>query len=252
MTLVSDINAGRETLSRLIHQSRHCVVFTGAGMSTESGIPDFRSPGGIWSRMDPIEFDEFVSDESTRLEDWRRRFEMNEQFSAADPNSGHHAIATLVGRGKVAAVITQNIDGLHQRAGCPSEIVIELHGNATFGACLNCGARHELDEVRAIIARSGLSPRCDSCGGLVKSAVINFGQAMPVEAMERALDLAETCDLFVVAGSSLAVQPAASLPLIASRQGAHLVIINRDPTPLDDAAEYVLRGNIGEFLEDIA
>ena len=252
MTLVSDINAGRESLSRLIDMSRQCIVFTGAGMSTESGIPDFRSPGGIWSRMAPIEFDDFVSDEATRLEDWRRRFEMNEQFQAAKPNAGHLAIATLAGKGKVAAVITQNIDGLHQRAGCARESVIELHGNATFGACLNCGTRHELDEVRAIIKRSGTSPRCDSCGGLVKSAVINFGQAMPVEAMERALELAESCDLFVVAGSSLAVQPAASLPLVAERQGARLVIINRDPTPLDDAAELVLRGNIGDFLADIA
>ncbi len=213
MPFVSDINGGRQTLSGLIEQSRQCVFFTGAGMSTESGIPDFRSPGEIWSRMDPIEFDEFVADEATRLEDWRRRFEMNEQFTAAKPNSGHRTVAALAGRGKVAAVITQNIDGLHQRAGCAPEMVIELHGNATYGACLNCGSRHELDEVRAIIDRSGSSPRCDSCGDLVKSAVINFGQAMPVEAMEGALEFSESCDLFIVVGSSFG-RPASRFPTV--------------------------------------
>ncbi len=252
MTVVTDINAGRESLSRLIEESRRCVVFTGAGISTESGIPDFRSPGGIWTRKKEIQFDEFVSDEATRLEDWDRRFEMNEQFDAAEPNAGHIAIARLQQQHKVLAVITQNIDGLHQRSGCAAERVVELHGNATYGACLECEARQELAVVRTRIEKTGLSPRCDDCGGLVKSAVINFGQAMPVDAMQKALMLSESCDLFLVAGSSLQVQPAASLPVIAARQGAHLVIINRDPTPLDDLAEFVMRGSIGEFLGGIA
>src|SRR5580765_7366949 len=182
MTSDSEIAA----LARLIDGARRAVVFTGAGISTESGIPDFRSPGGIWTQMAPIYFDEFLASEAARCETWRRRFAMEDTFQAAEPNRGHRAVDALVRRGKVAAVITQNIDGLHQASGIPPEKVIELHGNTTYAACLDCGTRHELAEIRVAFERDGAAPRCLRCMGFVKTATISFGQAMPQEAMRRA------------------------------------------------------------------
>jgi NAD-dependent deacetylase len=235
-------------LARMIAQAQRAVVFTGAGISTESGIPDFRSPGGIWTRMAPIDFADFLVSEEARRETWRRRFAMEETFREARPNRGHRAVAELVRRGTVAAVITQNIDGLHQASGITDDRVVELHGNTTYAHCLDCKTRYELEALRIAIERDGDAPICDDCGGFVKTATISFGQTMPVAAMRRAEIETLAADLFIVAGSSLVVYPAAGFPELAKRNGATLVIINREPTGLDTIADRVLNRAIGETL----
>src|SRR5712671_6074099 len=235
-------------LAQAIARSRRAVVFTGAGISTESGIPDFRSPGGIWTKMAPIDFSDFLASEKARRETWRRRFEADDMWRGANPNRGHRAVAELVRRGTVAAVVTQNIDGLHQASGVPAEQVIELHGNSTYAHCLECRRRYEIAELRPAFERDGTAPVCGSCGGWVKTATISFGQAMPVEAMRRAEIETRAADLFIVAGSSLVVYPAAGFPELAKRNGATLVIINREPTGLDPVADLVLNRSIGETL----
>ena len=235
-------------LSQAIAQARRAVVFTGAGISAESGIPDFRSPGGIWTRMAPIDFADFLASEEARRETWRRRFAMDETFREARPNRGHRAVAELVRRGKVAAVITQNIDGLHQASGIADDRVIELHGNSTYAHCLDCKARYELEALRIAFERDETAPVCDDCGGFVKTATISFGQAMPAEAMRWAEIETRAADLFIVAGSSLVVYPAAGFPELAKRNGATLAIINREPTGLDPIADLVLNRTIGETL----
>jgi NAD-dependent protein deacetylase/lipoamidase len=235
-------------LARLIDQARRAVVFTGAGISTESGIPDFRSPGGIWTRMAPIDFADFLGSEEARRETWRRRFAMEETFRAAAPNRGHRAVAALVRRGKATAVVTQNIDGLHQASGVPADQVIELHGNTTYASCLDCAARYELSALRRAFERDEAAPVCDQCGGFVKTATISFGQAMPEAAMRRAATETNAADLFIVAGSSLVVYPAAAFPELAKHNGAALVIVNREPTGLDHIADLVLHRPIGETL----
>jgi NAD-dependent deacetylase len=235
-------------LAGLIAIARRAVVFTGAGISTESGIPDFRSPGGIWTRMAPIAFAEFLASEEARQETWRRRFAMEETFRAAAPNRGHRAVVELVRRGKVGAVITQNIDGLHQASGVPADRVIELHGNTTYAHCLDCARHYELDALRRAFELDEAAPICDACGGFVKTATISFGQAMPPAAMRRAETETIAADLFIVAGSSLVVYPAAAFPELAKRYGAALVIVNREPTGLDAIADLVLHRTIGETL----
>jgi NAD-dependent deacetylase len=235
-------------LARLIAGSRRAVVFSGAGISTESGIPDFRSPGGIWTQMAPIYFDDFLASEAARRETWRRRFAMQDTFGAAEPNRGHRAVDALVRRGKVSAVITQNIDGLHQASGIPPEKVIELHGNTTYATCLDCATRYELDEIRAAFERHGAAPRCDRCRGFVKTATISFGQAMPQAAMRRAEIETLAADLFIVLGSSLVVYPAAGFPELAKQNGAALAIVNREPTGLDRIADLVVHHSIGDTL----
>ena len=235
-------------LAQLIDQSRRAVVFTGAGISTESGIPDFRSPGGIWTQMAPIYFDEFLASEAARCETWRRRFAMEDTFRAAEPNRGHRAVDALVRRGKVAAVITQNIDGLHEASGIPRDKIIELHGNTTYATCLDCGQRYEIGDLRAVFERTGAVPPCSECLGHVKTATVSFGQAMPVLAMHRAEQETLAADLFIVLGSSLVVYPAAGFPEIAKRNGAALVIVNREPTGLDDLADLVLHRPIGDTM----
>ncbi|WP_018701166.1 SIR2 family NAD-dependent protein deacylase [Amorphus coralli] len=252
MTTVDDLAEARALLGDLVAGAGRAVVFTGAGVSTESGIPDFRSPGGIWSQRQPIYFDDFLADEDARLEDWHRRFEMRKLFDAATPNTAHRAIAGLVQSGIVGAVITQNIDGLHQRSGVPEDKLIELHGNATSAGCLDCGAGMSLDDAFAELEASGHAPRCFTCGGLVKARVVSFGQPMPVHEMGRAEAAARDCDLFIAAGSSLVVYPAAGFPLAARMNGATLVIVNRDATEQDQAADYVLRGTIGAIFEPLA
>lgn len=240
--------SGNEEISRLrdlIAAARNMVALTGAGISTESGIPDFRSPGGIWTQMRPITFQDFVASEESRLEDWRRRFRMNESFSKAEPNAGHRGLVLLADAGPLQTLITQNIDGLHQRAGFPSARLVEIHGNVSHGRCLQCRAVMSLDAAGKFIDTTGTSPRC-ACGGLVKAAIVSFGERMPEEAMRRANNAAADADLFLVAGSSLQVQPAASLPLVAKRSGARLIIVNRDSTPLDDIADLVVRESIGK------
>lgn len=243
--------SSRAELTRLIEAAGRVVVFTGAGMSTESGIPDFRSPGGVWSKMSPIYFDEFVRDADRRREAWTRVYSGVTGWTGASPNAGHFAIARLVERGKVAAVITQNVDNLHQASGVPADQVIELHGNASYAACLDCGLRHELEEFRASFGERGEIPVCRACSGLIKTATISFGQAMPDEPMRRAEAETLACDLFLVLGSSLLVRPAADFPVIAKRNDAALAIVNREPTPLDAIADLVLHQGIGEVLAEV-
>jgi NAD-dependent deacetylase len=243
---------GESAVSRLgdlIEGAQRIVPFTGAGISTESGIPDFRSPGGLWTKNQPIVFDDFVASRDMRDESWRRRFAMEEKFGGAKPGRGHRALASLYRAGKVPGVITQNIDNLHQASGIPPQHVIELHGNTTYAMCLDCGERYELSWVREKFDAGGQrAPDCN-CGGFIKTATVSFGQAMPVEAMERAEKLTHACDLFLAVGSSLVVWPAAGFPLMAKRSGAVLVIINREPTEFDDLADLVLHGDIGDVLE---
>ena len=238
---------GHGELADLLRASRNAVLFTGAGISTESGIPDFRSPGGIWDRLKPIEFDSFLHSKDMRREAWRRRFAMEDMFAGAAPNAGHKAAAELMKRGKLRQVITQNIDNLHQASGIPSEKLIELHGNTTYAACLDCHRRYEIPALRVTFEKNGDVPDC-ACGGFIKAATISFGQPMPEEAMERARQAAGNCDFFLVAGSSLVVYPAAGFPLMAKRAGAKLAILNRTPTDQDDYAELVIRDGIGSTL----
>jgi NAD-dependent deacetylase len=248
------LNAATSAISRVktvLAGSARTVFFTGAGMSTESGIPDFRSPGGVWSRMKPIEFDTFVHNEEARREAWQRTFSGVAGWVGAKPNDGHFAIARLVETGKVRHVITQNVDNLHQDAGVPADQVIELHGNAGYATCLVCGLRHELADLRDPFQKRGTLPACRACGGIVKSATISFGQPMPVDAMRRAESASRACDLFIVLGSSLVVYPAAALPMIAKSNGAALVIINRESTDMDSRADIVVHAEIGNVLREI-
>ena len=237
-------------LRRLLAASRSAVVFTGAGVSTESGIPDFRSPGGIWTKYQPIDFREFMSSEEARRETWRRKMAVDEAVSLAEPNRGHRAIAHLIEQGKVASIITQNIDGLHQRSGVAGDKVIELHGNGMYAACLDCAKRYELAEVFAGFKVNEEPPVCE-CGGFIKSATISFGQPMPFEAMRRAQAESENCDLFIAIGSSLVVYPAAGFPAVAKQNGARLVILNREPTDMDYLADLVVNLEIGPTLGEV-
>jgi NAD-dependent deacetylase len=247
--IAPDVKTAIEQLRALVDGASMIVPFTGAGISTECGIPDFRSPGGIWTRMRPIDFSDFIASQEARDESWRRRFAMEEQFGGAKPGRGHMALASLYRIGKSPGVVTQNIDNLHQASGISAEHVIELHGNTTYATCLDCAARYELPWVRERLdAAQGRAPSCPSCGGHIKTATVSFGQAMPEEAMRRAEQMTLSADLFVAIGSSLVVWPAAGFPLMAKRNGARLVIINRDPTEFDDIADLVVRDDIGAVL----
>jgi NAD-dependent deacetylase len=246
--IASDIRSGVEQLGEMIAEASTIVPFTGAGISTECGIPDFRSPGGIWTRNRPILFDEFVENLDARNESWRRRFAMEATFAAAAPGRGHRALASLYRAGKVPAIITQNIDNLHQMSGFAADHVIELHGNTTYASCIGCGQAYDLGWVKQRFDASGRAPDCTSCDEPVKTATISFGQAMPEDAMRRATELARQCDLFIAIGSSLVVWPAASFPLMAKNGGARLVIINNEPTEQDEIADLVIHHDIGETL----
>lgn len=236
-------------LADLLTSANRVFVFTGAGISTESGIPDFRSPGGVWSKMSPIYFQDFVASREKRREAWTRVFNRTAGWTGADPNVGHHAVTKLVEAGKVSVVVTQNVDNLHQNAGTPDDKVIEIHGNASYATCLECGKRYE---------HGDLKPRweadeditCLFCAGLVKTATISFGQPMPEAKMTRADDEARACDLCLVLGSSLVVYPAASLPLVAKQSGGKLVIVNREPTEQDVVADLVLNTGIGALMSE--
>jgi NAD-dependent deacetylase len=235
-------------LAALVDEAEVVLPFTGAGISTECGIPDFRSPGGLWSKYRPIPFDEFLASRAMRDESWRRRFAMEDQFSTAKPGRGHLALASLHRQGKVPAVITQNIDNLHQTSGFAADHIVELHGNTTYATCLDCGQRYELAWVKTRFEADGHAPDCAGCGGYIKTATVSFGQAMPEAAMRRAEELAAACNVFIAIGSSLVVWPAASLPLLAKRSGARLVIINREPTDFDQIADLVIHDDIGTAL----
>jgi NAD-dependent deacetylase len=247
--IAPDLTDGIARLRALVNEADIVLPFTGAGISTECGIPDFRSPGGLWTKYRPIPFDEFMASAAMRNESWRRRFAMEAEFSTARPGRGHRALASLHKQGKIPAVITQNIDNLHQASGFAPEYVVELHGNTTYATCLDCGERHELAWVRERFERDSRAPDCPACGGFVKTATISFGQAMPETAMRRAEDLTSACNLFIAIGSSLVVWPAAGFPLLAKRNGARLVIINREPTEFDEVADLVIRDDIGATLE---
>jgi NAD-dependent deacetylase len=238
-------------LAELVQRARRAVAFTGAGISTECGVPDFRSPGGFWTRYKPIEFQDFLASEETRLEAWRRYFVIHESFKDAEPGASHRALARLMELGHVAHVLTQNIDDLHARAGIARERIVELHGNGAYAHCLSCGLRHELAWVRDEIERRSRPPACTACGGLVKSATISFGQPMPEAEMARAKAATLDADLFLALGSSLQVYPAAGLPILAKHNRTPLVIVNREPTPLDGLADLVVHADIGPTLESL-
>ena len=232
----------------LIAGASRIVGFTGAGISTESGVPDFRSPNGVWARNRTVDFHEFVSSEAGRVEYWRQKAEAWPAMREAKPNAGHHAFVELHRQGRLLALVTQNIERLHQRSGLPAETVLELHGTTTEAECLTCGDRITSDEACRRIEAGERAPRCRACGGLLKPATISFGQAMPLDVMARAQEAAEACDLLLAVGSSLVVEPAASIPRVAKAAGARLVIVNREPTPLDGIADAVVRGEIGAVL----
>ncbi|MDJ0919791.1 MAG: Sir2 family NAD-dependent protein deacetylase [Henriciella sp.] len=236
-----------DQLAALLAEAKSTVVFTGAGISTESGIPDFRSPGGVWSKMKPIYFQDFVASRERRREAWTRVFNRTAGWVGADPNAGHYAVAKLYEVGKVTTVITQNVDNLHQESGIPDAGVIEVHGNASYATCLDCGAHYEHDALRPRW-EADQDITCDVCGGLVKTATISFGQPMPEAKMLEADQKSRACDLFLVLGSSLVVYPAANLPLVAKQAGAKLVIVNRDPTDQDVVADLVLNTDIGPLM----
>ncbi|MCH7799600.1 MAG: Sir2 family NAD-dependent protein deacetylase [Planctomycetes bacterium] len=237
-----------DRLVEILADHQRGVVFTGAGISTESGIPDFRSPGGIWTKYQPIDFSDFMASEEMRRESWRRKLATDEVISKSEPNRGHRAVAELMRQGNVFSVITQNVDNLHQASGIPDDAIIELHGNSTYGKCLHCGKRFELAPIYGAFRKDETLPICDVCEGIVKTATISFGQAMPEKEMARAEEATLNCDLFIAIGSSLVVYPAAGFPVMAKQNGATLVILNRDPTSLDDQADLVLNEEIGPTL----
>jgi NAD-dependent deacetylase len=239
-----------DDLAQLIRNAHRVVVFTGAGISTESGIPDFRSPGGVWSKMKPIMFQDFVASRDARREAWTRVFNRTAGWTGASPNAGHFAVAQLVEAGKVTSVITQNVDNLHQDSGVPDNKVIEVHGNASYAKCLTCGKRYELEALRHHW-EADEDITCMFCTGLVKTATISFGQAMPEDEMARATEEALLADLFLVLGSSLVVYPAASLPLVAKKAGSDLAIVNREPTEQDPYADLVLNTDIGPLMNAV-
>ncbi len=238
-----------DDLKHLIVSASSAVAFTGAGISTESGIPDFRSPGGVWSRHRMVYFDEFVESRDARAVYWKQRVEIYSGMAAAEPNEGHRVLAELERRGHLAAVVTQNIDGLHQIAG--SQRVVELHGTARVVACIGCGKEWTPEEVHAWVAQGNDAPDCDACGKPLKSRTISFGQPMPPVPMQEAAQFCRKADVMLAIGSSLVVEPAASFPRIAKDHGAKLVIINKTETPLDSIADMVIRKPIGITLSGL-
>jgi len=233
----------------LIKKASKVVAFSGAGISTESGLTDFRSPGGIWDRYRMVTYQEFCSSHEARIAYWQMRRELIPELLKARPNKAHFALAELEKRGRLEAVITQNIDGLHQEAG--SRDVIELHGTNRTASCLRCRRAWPIVEIQRRLEQGDLDPGCDACGGRIKPDTVSFGQAMPESALNRAFDLAGRCDLMLMIGSSLEVQPAASVPLIAQQNGARLIFINRTPTPYDSLATVCFREPAGEVLEGL-
>jgi len=237
-----------EEFAARVKASRSIVFFTGAGISTESGVPDFRSPGGVWTKYQPVLFQDFLASEPARVQHWQLKKATYELFKTVGPNVAHHAICAYEQRGQMLGLITQNIDGLHKLAGTSEEKLVELHGTDRLVTCLTCGKHYQPADVYENLGETFTAPTCAACGGFLKSANVSFGQSMPVEAMQRAQAWSERADLFMVLGSSLQVQPAASFPVIAKRAGALLGIINRDPTPLDEIADFVHNGAIGDFF----
>tara|TARA_E500000081_G_C6127112_1_gene351415 strand:- start:567 stop:1310 length:744 start_codon:yes stop_codon:yes gene_type:complete len=242
-------------IKKWIAEANKIVIFTGAGISTESGIPDFRSPGGIWTKMQPIMFQDFLSSEASQIESWKRKFVIDKDMKVAKPNIGHIAIAKLYSKNKISYILTQNIDNLHHDSGIPDNKIIELHGNSTYAKCLNCNKRYELNYIKEFLEKKdnnySIAPKCIECNGIIKSATISFGQPMPIKEMQIAEKASIECDLFIAIGSSLKVYPAAGLPILAKKNGAKLIIINREATELDSISDKVLNKEIGVTLDEL-
>jgi NAD-dependent deacetylase len=234
--------------AKFVAGASNIVGFSGAGISTESGIPDFRSPDGIWATNRTVTFQEFVNSRADRIEYWRQKASMWPAMRDAPPNAGHQFFATLYEQTKLQGMITQNIEGLHQKAGLPPEAVIELHGTTVDVTCLDCEARISMDKACERVSAGDLAPDCEACGGFLKPATISFGQSLDGRDMERATALCESCDLLIAVGSSLLVHPAASFPVVAKQNGARLIIVNRTETPLDQIADIVIHDEIGPTL----
>lgn len=237
-------------VARWVRQAASVTVLTGAGVSTDSGIPDFRGPQGVWTTNPAAQamftLQSYVTDPALRAQAWRSRAE--HPAWSAEPNAAHHALVTLERSGRLGALVTQNIDGLHQRAGSAPELVVEVHGTLYDVECLACRRRTPMSEALARVAAGEVDPPCTACGGILKSATISFGQALDVAVLTRAVRAAESCQLFLAVGTSLTVQPVAQLPGRALAAGARLVVVNAQPTPYDDHAHAVLRDPIGEVL----
>ncbi len=236
-------------IAQLLMESKKAIAFTGAGVSTESGISDFRSPGGVWSKYQPVLYRDFLSSEDARRQYWKMKKEGYYEMKVAQPNEGHRALAHLEETGKIIAIITQNIDGLHQQAG--SRRVLELHGTSLWCLCLECNARFDTDTIQKRMEAGVEIPLCDHCGGPLKSATISFGQPLSADVLAEAFDLSTSTDLVLALGSSLVVEPAASIPLQAKNNQARLVIINNSETPLDRLADVVIHKPIGETLSQV-
>ena len=239
-----------EELLRYIEAAKKIVIFTGAGISTESGIPDFRGPQGVWKTTSPIYFQDFIASEEVRRESWKRKFSGQDVIKKAKPNVGHLAVEKIISTHQFAYLITQNVDNLHQDAGVPEDKITEIHGNASYASCLDCGTRYELPPIKKAFLVDGVIPYCDSCEGMVKTATISFGQPMPEEEMQIAQSKTIECDLFITIGTSLAVYPAAGFPKLAKELGAKLIIINNQPTDLDPIADLVIHEQIGKVFSD--
>ena len=239
-------------LVEAVRASARPIFFTGAGISTESGIPDFRSPKtGLWNRVQPIQFQDFIRSEEIRKEAWSRKFKGEGNIGAAKPNLGHRALVELFALEKCHGVITQNVDNLHQESGLPEELIVELHGNATYAKCLDCGKRYQLHAVKQEFENEGSVLPCKTCGGIIKTATISFGQAMPEEQMMMAANMTKECDLMIVLGSSLTVYPAAAFPEDVAASGKPVVIINREPTTLDNQAFLRIGEGIGKTMSSV-
>lgn len=236
--------------AQIIKEAKKILIFSGAGMSTESGIPDFRSPGGVWSKYDPSDFyfDKIISSEKAREKYWEMSTEFYDTMKDAVPNRAHLAIRAIEESGKLLAIVTQNIDNLHHKAGNSPERIIEIHGTAFSVSCLSCGKKYDRDDIQERLNSGVKVPYCDDCAGILKPDTISFGQAMPEDKMADALMYARECDLCIVLGSSLVVYPAASVPVHAVQNGARLIIINRDETPLDAEADLVCHESLSKAL----
>ena len=239
-----------QELSQYINEAKNIVIFTGAGISTESGIPDFRGPQGVWKTNTPIYFQDFIGSEEVRKDSWKRKFSGQDIIKKAKPNIGHLAVAEVINKHESAYLITQNVDNLHQDAGVPDDKITEIHGNAHYASCLDCGIRYELNSIKKAFLENETVPYCDSCGGIIKTATISFGQSMPEEGMQIAQRKTLGCDLFITIGTSLVVYPAAGFPKLAKEIGAKLIIINNEPTDFDPIADLVIHEQIGKVFSD--
>jgi len=239
-----------QELSQYINEAKNIVIFTGAGISTESGIPDFRGPQGVWKTNTPIYFQDFVGSEQVRKESWKRKFTGRDVINKAKPNIGHLAVAKIINTHQSAYLITQNVDNLHKDAGVPDDKITEIHGNASYASCLDCGIRYELKPIKKDFLENETVPYCDACGGIIKTATISFGQSMPEEGMQIAQRKTLGCDLFITIGTSLVVYPAAGFPKLAKEIGAKLIIINNEPTDFDPIADLVIHEQIGKVFSE--